>query len=200
MTGDSDMHQMSFSRERRCVLMLTILGLSGCTVTINPPKEAYTGYVPLEKIRLRVGLRLTEELRKYKWEQTGWEIPIGEALARDLPILTRQVFTDVVDVQGNAQIGAQGLDAILTPRVAYVNRTSGATSFGDSIFTVKVEWNMDGRNNRTIWVDTVTGEATGMTGWSSREGLLKRAYEEFLLKSQDAMSRSPAIRRYALSP
>jgi hypothetical protein len=199
VSEDSDMHLGSTSRRRRLIGMLAILAVTGCTQVIEPPKDAYTGYATQEKIKLRVGLNLTDEFRQAKWEDKGMLIPIGPALARDSEILVRQVFTDVTDVQNTAQPGSAGMDAVLTPRVAYVNRTLGATSFGDSVVTVKVEWDLEGRNGQTIWADTVTGESRGSTGWSRPEGVLKKAYEELLSKSQEAMTKSGAIRHYAAS-
>ena len=43
---------------------------------------------------------------------------------------------------------------ILTPKVAYINRTVGATSFGKSITSIKVEWTLAEPSGQTIWADT----------------------------------------------
>lgn len=94
---------------------------------------------------------------------------------------------------------AAGVDAVLTPKVIYVNRTMGATSFGESITSVKVEWHLNepGPGRRQIWVEAITGEGRGSTGWTSPRKPFKQALEELLAKSQDAMLSAQAIRSYA---
>jgi hypothetical protein len=84
--------------------LLCLLIMIGCTATIRPPKEPFTEYTLQEKIRLRVGLNITDELRKAKWEKDlgvgNWVIPIGESLAQNADTLARHVFTEIVNVSG----------------------------------------------------------------------------------------------------
>ena len=86
---------------------------------------------------------------------------------------------------------------ILTPKVAYINRTVGATSFGKSITSIKVEWTLAEPSGQTIWADTISGESSGSTGWSNPEKVVKQALEDLLTKAQQAMSSSEAIRQFA---
>jgi hypothetical protein len=197
---------MKHAQLLRQVILLTLLGMSvitGCTHTINPPQDAFTGYTPQDKIQLKVGLNVTEELRRAKWEKNmmgdTWIIPIGESLTRNSAILARHVFAEVVDVSGSTPGRRASLDAILTPKLAYINRTMGATSFGESIIAVKMEWDLSTQDDKPVWVETVSGEASGSTGWTDPEKVLKQALETLLRKSQEAMTSSEAIRRFAAS-
>lgn len=182
--------------------LLCLLIMIGCTATIRPPKETFTGYALQEKIRLRVGLNITDELRKAKWEKAlgggTWVIPIGESLAQNSDTLARHVFTEIVHVSGPPPSQTLSVDAILTPKLAYINRITGATSFGKFIIAIKVEWNLTAPDSKPIWVETVDGEASG-TGWTDPEKMLKEALEELLRKSQQAMASSDVIRRFAAS-
>src|ERR1041385_259258 len=130
---------MNDELNRRCVYSLFLVAslLTGCTHMINPPKQVFSGYTARDRITLKVGLNITEELRKAKWEKHSmgdtWVIPIGKAIVQNAGGLARQTFSDVVDLNDGRSAQTGSVDAILTPKVAYVNRTQGATSFGKSI-------------------------------------------------------------------
>ena len=106
-----------------------LLATSGCTIMIKPPAKSFTGYPPAERINLNVGLQLTDELRKAKWEKHSmgdtWVIPIGKAVAENAGVLARQTFSEVVDLRNDESTHDRGVDAVLTPKVAYINRTQG---------------------------------------------------------------------------
>src|SRR3990172_10026279 len=76
------------------------LALAGCTHTIKPPRRPFTGYTPQQRIPLRVGLNITEELLQAKWERHSmgdtWVIPIGQSIADNSLVLAQHVFTEVV--------------------------------------------------------------------------------------------------------
>ena len=166
-----------------------------------PPKEPFTGYVGQEKIHLKVGLNITDELLQAKKEQHGmndtWPIPIGDSIAMNAGVLTRHVFDEVVDMRNGQLPSNEIVDAVFTPRVAYIGETVGATSFGESIIDLKVEWTLSDSNGNTIWVDTINGQSSGSTGWTSREKVLKMALEDLLLKSEQAIFSAQAIKQFA---
>jgi hypothetical protein len=110
-------------------------------------------------------------------------------------VLAQHVFTEVV-AAASLDEGTSQADAILTPKVAFISRTVGATSFGKSITAIKVEWTLAEPSGQTIWSDTISGESSGSTGWSNQEKVLKKALEDLLMKSQQAMSSSEAIRQF----
>ena len=195
---------MKLAQVLRQAIFLPCLGIfviTGCTHTISPPKDAFTGYTQQEKIRLKVGLNMTEELRQAKWERhlmgDTWVIPIGESLTQNSATLARHMFAEVVDVSSSIRGPNANVDAILTPKLAFINRTMGSTSVGQSIIAVKMEWDLTALDGKPIWVETVSGEASGSTGWTDPEKVLKQAIETLLRKSQQAMASSDAIRRFA---
>jgi hypothetical protein len=176
--------------------------IAGCTHIIRPPDETYREYKPHEKIGLKIGLKITNELRQAKWEKSSlmgdtWIIPIGESLVHNSETLASQVFTDVLEVDGRVQEQATSINAILTPKLAYINRTIGATSFGQSIISIKMEWELTTNNGKPIWIETVSGEAIGSTGWTEPETILKNAIEDLFSKSLQSMVHSIAIKHFA---
>jgi len=181
--------------------LLSLL-LAGCTHMINPPKQPFAAYPAQEKFPLRIALNITDELRAAKWEKHSmgdtWIIPIGNSIAQNAAVLARQSFTDVVDITNGRPSGNAPVDAMLTPKVAYITRTTGATSFGESIVAIKVEWSLNDAAGKNIWVDTVSGQGSGSTGWTNPETILKKALEDVLTKSQRAISSAEAIRQFTV--
>ena len=175
--------------------------LAGCTHMILPPKAPYTAYAPQEKIPLKVALNITDELRKAKSENhfmgDKWVIPVGDSIAQNAGVLSRHMFAQVVDIANGGQPPGEAVDAFLTPKVAYINRTQGATSFGESIVSIKLEWTLSDPTGKAIWVDTVSGQSSGSTGWTDPEKILKKALEDVLMKSQQGIMASEAIRQFA---
>jgi len=173
----------------------------GCTHMIRPPSQPFTAYVGQEKVPMKVGVNLTDDLRNAKsvYHSMGdtWVIPIGGSIATNAPVLAEQTFDGVVVMNNGVLPSGQQVDAILTPRVAYINRTVGATSFGDSIVDIKVEWTLADTSGNTIWVNTVDGQAKGSTGWTNPKTILKKAIENLLRNSQQELNSSPAIREFA---
>jgi len=60
-----------------------------------------------------------------------------------------------------------------------------------------LEWNLTDPGGRSIWLETVSGESSGSTGWTDPEKILGKALEDVLKKSQEAIASSEAIRQYA---
>ena len=180
---------------------LISLSLAGCTHTIRPPKEAFTAYAGGEKIHLKVGLNITDALLQVKHERhymgDTWVIPIGPSLAMNAKVLARHTFDEVVDMRNGQVPPNETVAAILTPTVASLNRTVGATSFGQSIIDIKVEWVLKDSKGNDIWGDTIDGQSSGSTGWTNPKKVLKKALEDLLAKSQQAISSAPSIRRFA---
>jgi hypothetical protein len=186
----------------RCaVILAAVLLTAGCTHMIRPPKQPFTAYLDGNRIQLKVGLNITDELLAAKGETHSmgdtWVIPIGPSIATNAEVLMKHTFEDVVKVKNGQLPPNESVAAILTPKVAYINRTMGATSFGESIVDIKVEWTLSDLNGNTIWVDTINGQSSGSTGWTNPEKILKKALEDLLTKSQQAISSASAIRQFA---
>lgn len=173
-------------------VIIGMLALAGCT--IDPPKTFYDGYSAQTKIPLKVALNITDELRNAKAADVV--SPMGGSIAANAVVLARATFTDVVEIK-NGSAPSSPVDAILTPKQAYFNMTRGATSFGESIIAIKLEWTLAEPDGNTIWVDTISGQSSGSTGWSKKDEMLKNALYEVLRKSQSAMCSAQSIRQFA---
>ena len=172
--------------------MLMPLLVAGCGSLSNQP---FTAYVGKEKIHLKVGVNVTDELRTTKNDK--WNIPIGTALATNAPVLARHTFDDVVEVSNGQIPPSENVVAVLTPRVAYFTRTVGASGGGESIVDLKVEWTLSAPNGNTIWVNTVDGRSSASTRTNPKK-VAQKALEDLLLKSQQAIASAPAIKQFAL--
>lgn len=181
--------------------LLFLLFISGCTHNYSPPEETFTGYVTQEKIRMKVGLNITDELRQAKWEKSKmgdtYIMLVGESLVRNSEALTRRVFSDVVVVNGKLQDQTAGVDAILTPKLMYINHIVGAAGWADSIVAIKLEWDLIAQNGKPVWIETICGEATGPRRTGNPERILKPALEQLLLNSQHALDSAEVIKHFA---
>ena len=131
---------MNTSTCRRLAVLPALFSLvlaAGCTHMINPPKQPFAAYVGQEKIHLKVGVNITDSLRQAKSEYHSmgdvWVIPIGNSIATNAIGLAQHVFDRVVVMDNGRLPPNESVGATLTPQVAYINRTVGATSFGKSI-------------------------------------------------------------------
>jgi len=190
------MNNKKYPRLFALVSTLATLLVAGCASVSNETFNApFTDYGGQAKIHLKVGVNVTDELRAAKNDK--WNIPIGESLATNAPVLARHLFDDVIDLRNGQLPPNETVAAILTPKVAYFTRTVGATAGGESIVDIKVEWTLSDLRGNTIWVDTINGQSSGSTGWTNPKTVLKRALENLLLKSEQAISSAQAIRQFA---
>jgi hypothetical protein len=113
-------------------------------------------------------------------------------------VLARHVFREVVDGQGTAA-NPGSLDAVLTPRLVYMNRTEGVSGWGEAIMAIKIEWSLTRAGGQPIWIETVGGQATGLSGPTDPEKILKQCIDDVFLRSEKAISESIAIRSFAAS-
>jgi hypothetical protein len=168
-------------------LLLVVLLVEGCAVGPPPP---YQGYADRAKIHLNVALNVPDELRK-RPDSEDKRYPLKDSLAKNAPILASHTFTGMEEIDNGSQPPST-VDAILTPRVAYVGGTVGSKV----IFDIKLEWTLTDPKGDPIWIDTVGGWGYG-DGGGKRNEVLKEALYSLLDKTQEAMWHSEAIRRFA---
>ena len=170
---------------------LSTLLVAGCASVTDQP---FTAYAPQEKLHLKVGVNVTDELLKA--ENAKWHIPIGKSIATNVPVLARRMFDQVADMSNGHPPANETMAAVLTPKVAYITRTVGATAGGESIVDIKVEWTLTDPEGNTIWVNTIDGRSSASTRTNPKK-VSRKALEDVLLKSQQAISSAPAIRQFA---
>jgi hypothetical protein len=185
-----------------------MLGLISCTHVYEAPEVPVAGYPQMDKIGLNVGLRLSDALRNANWEKSRmgdtFRIPLGDVLSRNAEALTRELFTNVVILDNATLPTGIPVDAILIPNIIVAERTTGATAFGMSIFTVILEWKLEDREGHTLWVDTVKGEGHTRTGnmfthKSNAEKQIRMTIDDLFQRSFQAISSSPEIRVLAVN-
>jgi hypothetical protein len=185
-------------------VVFVIVLASSCTHVYRVPEEPVMGYPSSEQIDLSVELRVTEDLEAAKWERKSmgdtWRMPIGVALVQNSKALATTIFTQAVC--SDSASGSPPVDAVLTPRAVSIERSLGATAFGQSILTVVLEWKFEDPAGNLVWVDTVKGTAKTKQGNVFTDK--KKAQEQIQLMLQDlfaksfqAISTSTEIRKYA---
>jgi outer membrane lipoprotein SlyB len=188
---------MNHKASTRILLLVSTLAsllLAGCASVSNQPFTAYGGQ---EKIHLKVGANITDDLRMVKNDK--WKIPIGQSIATNVPVFARHTFDNVVDMSNGKLPPNETVTAIFTPKVAYFTRTVGATAGGESIVDFEVEWSLNDANGNPIWVDTIDGRSSDKTRTDPKK-VSQKALDDLLLKSQQAISSAPAIKQFAQKP
>lgn len=203
---------MAISMQRLSVYVITACAFlaSGCSFNYRIPDVSLRSqcgeYVMEKKIDLVVNLCLTEEFRATKWEKHSmgdtFVIAIGDQLAKNASELSDILFKDVVVTNTPATGGTRRVDAIVTPRVAVIERSTGATAFGESIFTVVLEWKLEDAQNNMIWIDSIMGEGRAATGnvfthKSNAEKQIEMLLKDLFSKSFQAIRASPEISQFA---
>jgi len=192
-----------------CVVLAATLLTTGCTNIYRIPdvslRNQGSEYSVDKKINLAVNLCLTDELKAAKWEKhimgDTYIIPIGNQLAKNASELSDILFRDVVVTSTPVPVGTRHADAVLTPRVIAIERSYGATAFGESILTIVFEWKLEDSQSNPIWVDSIKGEGRLNVGnYFTHKGNAEEQVEMLLKdlfgKSFQAMKASPEIRQF----
>jgi hypothetical protein len=171
----------------RISLVLVLLVCSSCTHYINAPAEPYAEYPAETKKPITVGLIQTEALKNAEWTHPGFKMPLGANLTMNTALLTQRMFQNAVIADSKGDLG-QEVDVVLIPTLLYANRTLGASSFGESIVTVQLGWRATDSSGEPLWIETITGEASGSTGWTDPDDLLAEALEQLWRGSWQALA------------
>lgn len=166
----------------RLAVLLFVRASAGCTHTIHAP-EGRRGDLSLRTDNWSPpGLcPVTPELRQARMEKSSglgdtWLLPVGDCVAHNAETLARHLFTEVTVRGVYRRVRRPCRRGALTPKVVYVNRTMGSTSFGKSIVSVKTEWTLAEWAGNPLWVDTITGEAAVPPAGPIRRRSLPRPY------------------------
>jgi len=194
-----------------CMIIISVCLVSGCTFRYTVPDFSIQSqggeYSNTNKFNLNVNLLLSEKLRACKWERKKmgdtFLIEIGDQLAKNAFEISELLYRNIEITTSPNQKNIGQIDAILTPTVLVVERTMGATSLGESIFTIVMEWRLEDTDKNIIWVDSIKGEGREKTGNNfNHKKLVSKQIEKLLKdlfsKSFSAMKESPEIRHFAL--
>jgi hypothetical protein len=194
-----------------CSFALMSMMIAGCCATIvyNEPTKP-VALEPVQKVDLKVELRLTSALRKSQWEHKEvtmtYQQPLGNTLSMNSEAAAKVVFKQVLVISGNDKADgpcANGADVILIPALASVERDRPATMFGTQTTSMQVTWTLLDCEGNLLWATTVAGEGKGPLGnlVSKNQGRpqLDIVLQEIFGKSVKEMSASDVIRQYAAS-
>lgn len=185
--------------------------VAGCTISYEAPANISVVYPTADKIPLSIELRLTDELRAAQWYRKTslgdkFVMPLGAVLSDHAETMSRQLFSKVTVTKGNVPASAPvDGDAVLLVTPVAVERSLGATAFGDSILTVILEWTLTDSNGQLIWVDTVKGQGVRKSGnifthKSKASDQIEAMVLDLFEKSYQEISSSPEIRSFARLP
>ncbi len=198
------------SNLRRLAGIFLVCLLAGCTTVYKAPTNTSVNYPTTNKIPLSVELRLTDELRAAQWvrESMGstFVMPLGGVLSDHAKSMSRRLFAKVTVTEKNVPDSAPvGGDAALSVKPVAIERSIGATAFGDSVLTVALEWTLTDSNGQLVWVDTIKGQGVRNSGnvfthKSNASNQIEDMVKDLFEKSYTAISNSPEIRSLARRP
>lgn len=201
------MNNAANSRMPRFAGILLICLLAGCTPTLvvyKAPETISVPYPNVKKIPLTVELRLNEELLGAQWthECKCVVIPLGAVLSEQAESMSRKLFTGLIVAKSAADGAPTKSDAILSPKPVAIERTLGASAFGDSVLTVVLEWTMKDANGRLVWVDATKGHGVAKSGnaftyKSNATDQIGALVKDLFLKSYRLISGAKEIRALA---
>ena len=190
---------------RLVVLIYLSLLVASCTIVHKPPQELVSGYPSTNVIPLKVGLVLNDKLHAAKWElkimSDKYTIPLGENLPKNSESLIRKLFSDVIIGKNETEFSSGNVDVIAIPTMVSTEQTSGTTIYSESKFMVILEWKFQDKNGKLIWVDTVQGEGTTISGslLDFKEYTRKRikiAIDNLFKNSHESISNSQEIKEF----
>lgn len=195
--------KMKIRRAQGAVVLLTILFITGCAQIVYDIPNEPVSHPQINKLNLRVGLSLSEELRRAKWERPGYGITVtvGETLTLNAEVMAHALFSSVVAVTNNTIEPVEArVEAVLTPRmVSFVRTQLASPHFGEQISTIILKWTLKDVKGNMIWVDTIAGEGRGKGTHRKAEEQIEALVEDLFQKSFQAISSSPEIREFAES-
>jgi hypothetical protein len=181
-------------------ILVFALGLTGCTMIIKPPSTAFTAYPQGEKFNLRIGLVITDELKKAQIEHKALDgslfvIPLGQNLSMNAEQMTRTLFTEVKVADQPADFKGSVVDAILTPKFEHGDYMNVAGIIG-----IKLEWTLTDLNGTPVWAGTASGDGTRKSAFMyNPEDTVKAAVECVFSNSYSILSTAQEIRQFAPS-
>ncbi len=145
---------------------------AGCAYNYSVPdfslRSQGTEYALDQKIDLSINLCLSNDFRATKWQKKivndTYTIDIGGQLAKNATEMSDILFKKVIHSKTPIANATHRVDAILTPKVVAIERSYGATSLGESILLVVLEWRLEDNYKNVIWIDAIKAMGRAPTG------------------------------------
>jgi hypothetical protein len=190
------------------IVLLVCLGVA-CTHTYAVPDISLARHQSADKIPIRVGLVLTQEFTEAKWEKhrlgDTFRIEVGPKLAKGVDEMTSLLFLNALSVPEVEKIPRSSVNAVLIPRVLFIERALGASAWGESVLSIGIEWRLEDTAGRLIWIDSVVGEGrvetgSGFTHSRNTETQIRLALEDLFGKAVTALRGSVEIAAFSVRP
>jgi hypothetical protein len=174
-----------------------------CALVLGTATRAnsQTASSPDTKLALKAALVLTPDMCASKVKsRTGQSFEVGQAACRELEPTLKRAFSSLTIVTAVSSAG--DAQVILVPRFVAIDRTGGTTGFSTVKTVLILEWTAKDNAGKTVWLETVQGNATGHLGnmgrvKRNRERDVANAMKDAAEQSASKMSSSPELRKLA---
>ncbi len=184
----------------------SLFALPACSITWEAPDVLVEVYPDAARFDTVVELRMDDDYRNTTWRYENgmgdsFSIPLGEALANNAESMTKELFRGVViRAGGDDSVVGESPSAVLIPRVVGLERSMGSTAFGNSYFTIQLEWRLEDLQGNLFWVETVKGKSVINSGnlftaGSNAKEQTGEVIQRLFRTSFDAISNHPALHR-----
>lgn len=192
-------------RSQRVWLCLAtmIAVVSGCTHTLEVSPRPVE-LPQSEPLNLSVEVWMSDQFRKAQWikELRGgetWKVPLGSPLIENTERLAKVAFAKVVISGGQKPAANGGVQAILIPKLVSISREAGLQTDHERATAVRVEWALNDRNGKLIWVDTILGIGKGpqdVYGKDGTEQQVQSALDNLFRQSLEALISSIEVKSF----
>jgi hypothetical protein len=178
----------------------------GCTHSINISPQP-TALAPREKLPLRADLVLDKGLTDYSYQLhmmgDTWDYHFGPPLRDYARRVAGASFRAVNEVASADKAYADAsADIFLIPRAVKAEESMGLLAMNDVHLTLVVEWRAEDRTRNSIWLKTITANATEVegnvfTGDKHRKILMQKLFDDLNAKTHEAIHNAPELRSIA---
>jgi len=182
-------------RPLACVLLMSVL--AGCSdwrrarpirQLEDPPARratAYLAYFVSPALKQAVYARYTPAAG-------GASLKMGEAMETGIPAVMRAAFERSVAIEEPVVSALpQGVSCLLIPELLDVNMEMTTLSFRKDVGAIRMRWTALGPNGSSVWVQTITGESSGMCmSERCRKEVLERALVDQFHKAAYELARA----------
>ncbi len=180
----------SISTAVTCLLLV-----GGCSSTLKVAVPTYAEYPQRRAHPMTITLHVTEEYSGYVYAK---HYPLGDALERNSVAIVERIFDEVHVAKGSDAEISENSTGVLTPKVTFVDMSTGVSIFDKIDFVIDVEWVLQDARGNTLWMKTIRGKGRNtmdsvLSGVSHFEDRVRMGLENLFTNSYEAMSTSPLI-------
>ena len=195
-------HKTTLIRSLLCVCLMTLA--TGCThmavISVHPTAMTGDNKLPLHAV-LVLNRELIDYKHQYSLEGDTWVFPFGPPL-QDYARQTVNASFRQVDEASSADeaFTNPSADIVLIPRPVKADQSLGVMAWSKVNFTLVVEWKaLDRANTNTIWLKTITADATEtegnvFTGKKHQRILMQKLFDDLSVKTHEAFQNAPELR------